>query len=182
MHEGASRANFWSPPPPFTEGDPNGIAPISTRRFPTTTTTNEPRELVRSERTNPYARARARGVDCPEALDLPAPDPWRCHPVKCEHRGYTGAMSDVVATDEAGASLGRIADRFAAGDDEPVYFGAHGRPQGVIVPVDVWERFLEAAEDELDLALVAERIASDDGRRYTQSEMDAYFDKLAANE
>lgn len=89
-------------------------------------------------------------------------------------------MSDVVATDEAGASLARIADRFAAGDDEPVYFGAHGRPQGVIVPVDVWERFLEAAEDELDLGLVAERIAASNGHRLDQAEVDAIFDQLDA--
>lgn len=90
-------------------------------------------------------------------------------------------MSDVVTTGEASANLERIARRFDAGDDEPVYFGTDGRPQGVIVPMEIWERFLADAEDEYDLRIVAERIANDDGRRYTQAEMDAYFDELAAD-
>lgn len=89
-------------------------------------------------------------------------------------------MSDVVTTDEASANLGQIMDRFGAGDDEPVYVGVDGRPQSVIVPMEIWERFLADAEDEYDLRIVAERLANDDGRRYTQAEMDAYFDQLAA--
>ncbi len=90
-------------------------------------------------------------------------------------------MSDVVTTAQASANLDQIMERFDAGDDEPVYVGADGRTQGVIVPVEVWERFLADAEDEYDLRIVAERLANDSGRRYTQAEMDTYFDELAAD-
>lgn len=89
-------------------------------------------------------------------------------------------MSDVVTTDEASANLERIARRFDAGDDEPVYFGADGRPQGVIVPMEIWERFLADAEDEYDLRIVAERIAASNGRYLDQDDVDAIFDRLDA--
>ena len=91
-------------------------------------------------------------------------------------------MTDVVTTGEARANLHRIAQRFDAGEGEPVYFGSHRRAQAVIVPIDVWRGLLEAAEDEVDLALVAERIANDDGRRYTHAEMEAFFDEVADKE
>lgn len=87
-------------------------------------------------------------------------------------------MVEVVTTGEARNALHRIAARFDAGDGEPVYFGSHRRAQGVIVPVEVWERLLEQAEDELGAALAAERLASDDGRRLSQAEVTAVFDRL----
>jgi len=43
---------------------------------------------------------------------------------------------------------------------------------GVIVPVDVWEKLLEQAEDELDVALARRRLADDDGRRLTRGHLD----------
>lgn len=87
-------------------------------------------------------------------------------------------MAEVVTTGEARDALHRIARRFDAGDGEPVYFGSHRRAQGVIVPVEVWERLLERAEDELDVALVADRLADDDGRRLTHAEINAVFDRV----
>jgi len=48
------------------------------------------------------------------------------------------------------------------------------------VPVDVWERLLEQAEDELDIGLARERLAGDDGRRLTRVEVTAVFDRLRA--
>ena len=87
-------------------------------------------------------------------------------------------MAEVVTTGEAREALHRIARRFDAGEGEPVYFGSHRRAQGVIVPVDVWERLLEQAEDELDAALAADRLAGDDDRRLSQAEVNAVFDRL----
>jgi len=72
-------------------------------------------------------------------------------------------------------ALHQIAKRFDNGDGEPVYFGSHRRAQGVIVPVDVWEKLLEQAEDELDLASARQRLANDDGSRLTRSDLDEAF-------
>lgn len=89
-------------------------------------------------------------------------------------------MASVITTGEAREALHRIAQRFDAGEGEAVYFGSHRRAQGVIVPVDVWERLLEQAEDEVDLALARDRLAGDDGRRLTQAEVNEVFDRLRA--
>jgi hypothetical protein len=43
------------------------------------------------------------------------------------------------------------------------------------VPVDVWEKLLEQAEDELDLASARQRLAHDDGRRLTPGDLDEAF-------
>lgn len=85
---------------------------------------------------------------------------------------YAAFMAEVVTTGEARDALHQIAKRFDEGDGEPVYFGSHRRAQGVIVPVDVWERLLEQAEDELDLASARKRLAHDDGRRLTRDDLD----------
>lgn len=84
-------------------------------------------------------------------------------------------MADVVTTGEARDALHQIARRFDNGHGEPVYFGSHRRAQGVIVPVDVWERLLEQAEDELDLASARQRLAHDDVRRLTDGDLDEAF-------
>ena len=70
-------------------------------------------------------------------------------------------MANVVTTGEAREALHQIAKRFDAGEREPVYFGSHRRAQGVIVPLEVWERLLEQAEDVLDLELAHKRLSSD---------------------
>ncbi|HET7388157.1 MAG TPA: hypothetical protein VFJ19_16000 [Nocardioidaceae bacterium] len=87
-------------------------------------------------------------------------------------------MANVVSTGEARSALHQIAQRFDAGEGEPVYFGSHRRAQAVIVPVDVWEKLLENAEDELDAELARDRTASDGGKRLTRAEIDAVFDRL----
>ncbi len=87
-------------------------------------------------------------------------------------------MAKVVTTGEARDALHKIAKRFDSGGGEPVYFGSHRRAQGVIVPVDVWEKLLEQAEDELDIGLARDRLAGDDGRRLTRAEVNDVFDRL----
>lgn len=82
-------------------------------------------------------------------------------------------MASVVTTGEARDALHQIAKRFDAGEGEPVYFGSHRRAQGVIVPVDVWEKLLEQAEDELDVAVARQRLENDDGHRLTRADLDA---------
>jgi hypothetical protein len=84
-------------------------------------------------------------------------------------------MVDVVTTGEARDALHQIAKRFDKGEGEPVYFGSHRRAQGVIVPVEVWEKLLEQAEDELDLAFARRRLAQDDGGRLTRADLDEAF-------
>jgi hypothetical protein len=61
-----------------------------------------------------------------------------------------------------------------------VYFGSHRLAQGVIVPVRVWERLLEAAEDELDAELARDRLTRDNGRQLSRAEVDQVFDQLRA--
>jgi antitoxin StbD len=87
-------------------------------------------------------------------------------------------MAEVITTGEARDALHQIARRFDAGDGEPVYFGSHRRAQGVIVPVEIWERLLEQVEDELDAALAADRLADDNDHRLTHAEVNAVFDRL----
>lgn len=77
---------------------------------------------------------------------------------------YDNVMANVVTTGEARDALHQIAQRFDAGEGEPVYFGSHRRAQGVIVPVQVWEKLLEQAEDELDGELARGRLTRDGGR------------------
>jgi len=90
-------------------------------------------------------------------------------------------MANVVTTGEARDALHQIAKRFDEGGGEPVYFGSHRRAQGVIVPVEVWERLLEQAEDELDIGLARDRLAAgDDGRRLTRAEVTEALDRLRA--
>lgn len=93
---------------------------------------------------------------------------------------YDLGMANVVTTGEARDALHKIARRFDAGDGEPVYFGSHRRAQGVIVPVTVWEKLLEAAEDELDTELARDRLARDDGRRLSQAEVNEVLNRLRA--
>ena len=89
-------------------------------------------------------------------------------------------MANVVITGEARDALHQIAQRFDAGEGEPVYFGSHRRAQGVIVPVRVWERLLEAAEDELDAELARDRLTRDNGRQLSRAEVGQVFDQLRA--
>ncbi|MGH3261036.1 MAG: hypothetical protein ACRDNS_03470 [Trebonia sp.] len=89
-------------------------------------------------------------------------------------------MANVVTTGEARDALHKIAQRVDAGEGEPVSFGSHRRAQAVIVPVGVWERLLEQVEDELDVELAGERLARDEGRRLSLTEIDEVFTRLRA--
>lgn len=69
-------------------------------------------------------------------------------------------MTDaVIPTSEVWAALSKITKRFDAGDTEPVFFGSHRRPQAVLVPIAVWEKLLERAEDALDVDPIRRRLA-----------------------
>lgn len=87
-------------------------------------------------------------------------DPW--WPV--EYRNlydflYTMAMATpVVTTSEVRAALSQITKRFDEGETEPVFFGSHRRAQAVLVPIAIWEKLLEHAEDALDMELVQRRL------------------------
>lgn len=81
-------------------------------------------------------------------------------------------MVEVVTTGEAREALHRIAKGFDAGEGEPVYFGSHRRAQGVIVPIDMWERLLDAAEDEVDLDLARRRLSEGSGNRLSRGDLD----------
>ncbi len=78
----------------------------------------------------------------------------------------------VVPTSEVRAVLGQITKRFDDGDRDPVFFGSHRRVQAVLVPIATWEKLLEHAEDELDLA-VARRRLTDRRPWLSQDEVDA---------
>ncbi len=88
---------------------------------------------------------------------------------------YWGRMADVVIMGEARDALHQIARRFDAATGEPVFFGSHRRAQGVIVRVDVWEKLLDQAEDELDLDLARRRLAVDHEDRLTIADPDEAF-------
>jgi hypothetical protein len=80
----------------------------------------------------------------------------------------------VLTTTEARASLGQIVAEFAreGSTAEPVAFGSHGRPQGVIVPWELWLEVLPAVEEALDAAEARERLEAAGGER-------ASFDEAA---
>ncbi len=53
---------------------------------------------------------------------------------------------------------------------EPVAFGSHRRPQGVIVPWDLWLEVLPAVEEALDAAEARERLEAAAGERVSFDE------------
>ena len=60
-----------------------------------------------------------------------------------------------------------------------MYFGSHRRAQGVIVPLEVWEKLLEQAEDTLDLELARQRLSHGDGQRLSRADLDKAFREAA---
>lgn len=84
----------------------------------------------------------------------------------------------IITTGQARDSLAEIADGFDAGRGEPVYFGSdQSHAQAVIVPVDVWEGLLEAAEDEVDQRLAEKRLAEAGEARLSMDDAKALFDQ-----
>lgn len=72
----------------------------------------------------------------------------------------TDRRSEVLPTTEARARLSQIVGEFErdGARAEPVTFGSHRKPQGVIVPWALWLEILPAVEDHLDALEAMERI------------------------
>jgi len=67
----------------------------------------------------------------------------------------------VLPTTEARARLSQIVADFArlGAAAEPVAFGSHRKPQGVIVPWELWAELAPAVEDLLDATEARHRLA-----------------------
>jgi antitoxin StbD len=72
-----------------------------------------------------------------------------------------GLPPQVLPTTEARARLSQIVADFAqrGAAAEPVTFGSHRRPQGVIVPWELWIELAPAVEDALDATEARHRLA-----------------------
>ncbi len=68
---------------------------------------------------------------------------------------------EVLPTTEVRAKLSQIAADFERRgvSAEPVAFGSHRRPQGIIIPWELWLEILPAIEDHLDAAEARQRLA-----------------------
>lgn len=66
----------------------------------------------------------------------------------------------MLPTTEARAKLSQIAAEFERRGvgAEPVAFGSHRRPQGVIIPWELWLEILPAVEDHLDATEARQRL------------------------
>lgn len=73
----------------------------------------------------------------------------------------------VLPTTEARAKLSQIVAAFERDgvDAEPVTFGSHRNPQGVIIGWDLWLEILPAIENRLDAAETQRRLDRDTGTR-----------------
>ncbi len=82
---------------------------------------------------------------------------------------------DILPTTEARAKLSRIAAEFErkGSGAEPIAFGSHRRPQGVIIPWELWLEILPVIEDHLDGADAHQRLNDAGSERVT-------FDAAAA--
>lgn len=67
---------------------------------------------------------------------------------------------EILPTTEARAKLSQIAADFERHgvSSEPVTFGSHRRPQGVIIAWELWLKILPAIEDQLDAAEARQRL------------------------
>lgn len=72
----------------------------------------------------------------------------------------TTRPSEILPTTEARAQLSQIVAGFERDGvgAEPVTFGSHRRPQGVIIAWDLWLEILPAIEDQLDAAEARHRL------------------------
>jgi antitoxin StbD len=79
---------------------------------------------------------------------------------------------EVLPTTEVRAKLSQIAAEFERRGigAEPVAFGSHRRPQGIILPWDLWLEILPAIEDHLDAAEARQRLAEAGGERVSFDE------------
>ena len=81
---------------------------------------------------------------------------------------------EVLPTTEVRAKLSQIAAEFERHGTgaEPVAFGSHRRPQGIILPWELWLDILPAVEDQLDAADARQRLAEAGGERVGLDEAD----------
>lgn len=72
----------------------------------------------------------------------------------------------VLPTSEARTELSHALQRFReeGAGAEPLIFGGHRKPEGVVIPFVLYERLLEAIDDEVLSLVVAQRIASNKPR------------------
>ncbi len=85
----------------------------------------------------------------------------------------TGSPREILPTTEARAKLSQIAadfDRDGA-SAEPVAFGSHRRPQGVIIPWELWLEIIPAIEDRLDAAEARHRLETSGDERVSFNDM-----------
>lgn len=82
---------------------------------------------------------------------------------------------EVLATTEARDRLSEILREFErqGASAEPVAFGSHRRPQGVIVSWSLWLELLPAIEDHLDALEAADRLEEAGDRRMSMAEVAA---------
>ncbi|MCL2780927.1 MAG: type II toxin-antitoxin system Phd/YefM family antitoxin [Actinomycetia bacterium] len=80
--------------------------------------------------------------------------------------GVTQAI-EVLPISAARTRLSAAADRFREDGiaAEPIVFGSHRKPEGVVIPFALFERLGDAIEDALLAELVRERLARDTGER-----------------
>lgn len=76
----------------------------------------------------------------------------------------------VIDPATAAHNLPRMLERFRDGQSEPLIFGDDGRPEGVVIPFDHWERLEALAED----AEIAERARETTSERLTTATPDEY--------
>jgi PHD/YefM family antitoxin component YafN of YafNO toxin-antitoxin module len=73
---------------------------------------------------------------------------------------------NVIPSREARQHLGTMLQRFRQGEHEPMIFGAHRKPEAVILPFEEYERLLDIEErwagEEAFLSEVRRRIARAD--------------------
>lgn len=79
---------------------------------------------------------------------------------------------EVLPTTEVRAKLSQIAAEFERRGigAEPVAFGSHRRPQGIILPWELWLEILPAIEDQLDAAEARQRLTEAGGERVSFDE------------
>jgi hypothetical protein len=80
---------------------------------------------------------------------------------------------EVLPTTEARDRLSEILREFEihGASAEPVTFGSHRRPQGVILSWSLWLELLPAIEDHLDAIEASERLAEAGDRRLSFDEV-----------
>ena len=79
---------------------------------------------------------------------------------------------EVLPTTEVRAKLSQIAEEFDRNgvSAEPVAFGSHRRPQGVIIPWELWLEILPSIEDRLDAVEARQRLHEAGSRRVSFGE------------